>query len=141
MDLQRSQFEITHPFHPWHGRRFELANEQHRWGRHWLDAHADDGRLFSVPVEWTDRTTVDAYVAISAGRSLFRVDELLRLVTLIDGLTAVEGGGRAAPDGAATAPASARRANQNVRSSRTPTRGQPRRRRPRRGVKEKTPDV
>jgi hypothetical protein len=41
-----------------------------------------DGR--SVPVNWTDAATPDAYEVVGRGRARLRVEDLLRLVELID---------------------------------------------------------
>jgi hypothetical protein len=38
-----------------------------------------------LPTSWTDFGAVDSFVALAAGRSLFRVAELLELVREIDG--------------------------------------------------------
>ena len=27
-------FRVTHPFHPWYGRQFELFNYRHNWGEY-----------------------------------------------------------------------------------------------------------
>jgi hypothetical protein len=40
---------------------------------------------------WTDVPAVDEFARASAGRSWFRVDDLLRLCTVLD---AIRGGGR-----------------------------------------------
>jgi hypothetical protein len=42
-----------------------------------------DGTLYSIPVGWTDLAPVDPYVAISGGRSRFRVEDLVALVHLV----------------------------------------------------------
>ncbi len=42
-----------------------------------------DGTLHSIPVGWTDLAPVDPYVVISAGRSRFRVEDLVALVDLV----------------------------------------------------------
>jgi Family of unknown function (DUF5372) len=47
---------------------------------------ADDGQLTSLPAGWTDVDPPDPFDAVSAGRSSFRVEDLLALVALIDGM-------------------------------------------------------
>jgi hypothetical protein len=42
--------------------------------------------LFSLPAGWTDVDPPDPYVAIAAGRSVFRVADLVELAALIDHL-------------------------------------------------------
>ena len=41
------------------------------------------GRKSSVPLDWTDIEPQDLFVVLSAGRALFRVEDLLGLVRLI----------------------------------------------------------
>lgn len=48
-----------------------------------LDA---EGSQFSLPVGWTDVAPVDVFVAVAAGRCAVRVDDLVALALLIDGL-------------------------------------------------------
>ena len=47
---------------------------------------ADDGQLTSLPSGWTDVDPADPFDAVSAGRSPFRVEDLLALAALIDGI-------------------------------------------------------
>ena len=47
---------------------------------------ADDGQLTSLPSAWTDVDPPDPFVVVSAGRSAFRVEDLLALAVLIDGM-------------------------------------------------------
>jgi hypothetical protein len=42
------------------------------------------GRKSSVPLHWTDIGPADPFVVVSAGRSLFRVEDLLGLVRIIE---------------------------------------------------------
>ena len=42
-----------------------------------------DQRVCSLPASWTDVVEPDAFVALAAGRSLFRVDDLLALSDLV----------------------------------------------------------
>ena len=46
----------------------------------------EDGVQRSLPRAWTDAGDVDPFVALAAGRSAFRVEDLLVLVELLDGL-------------------------------------------------------
>ena len=45
-----------------------------------------DGVQRSLPRAWTDAADVDPFVALAAGRSPFRVEDLVALGALIDGL-------------------------------------------------------
>jgi hypothetical protein len=53
------------------------------WGEHRVYFHDDTGRLVSLPASWTSVSPADPYVVISAGRSPFRVQDLLELAQLI----------------------------------------------------------
>ena len=46
----------------------------------------DDGTLKSLPTSWTDVAEPDVFVVLAAGRSPFRVDDLLALAEIIDGI-------------------------------------------------------
>ncbi len=46
----------------------------------------DDGAMQSLPRAWTDVAEPDVFVTIAAGRSAFRVGDLLALAEIIDGV-------------------------------------------------------
>ena len=43
------------------------------------------GQLACIPASWTDAVPPDPVVAISAGRSPFRLEDLLELTRLVEG--------------------------------------------------------
>lgn len=51
----------------------------------------DDGTRQTIPQAFTGLTAVDPFVKVAAGRSAFRISDLLALAALLDGL---DGGGR-----------------------------------------------
>ncbi len=55
------------------------------WGENRAYYHDADGRLCSFPASFTSMAPVDPFVVVAAGRSYFRVEDLLRLVQLIGG--------------------------------------------------------
>jgi hypothetical protein len=55
------------------------------WGEDRVFCYGPDGRLKSFRVNVTDLLPVDAFTRISAGRSAFRVDDLLELRERLDG--------------------------------------------------------
>lgn len=57
------------------------------WGEDRVWFHDNDGRLQSVPTSWTDAAPTDAFVVVSAGRSLFRLADLLELAQRIQAST------------------------------------------------------
>jgi hypothetical protein len=64
----------------------ELVSYRQNWGedRVWFQDEKD-GHLHSLPMSWTDIGAVDPFVAIAAGRSQFRVADLIELAKQIDG--------------------------------------------------------
>lgn len=60
----------------------------HTWGEHRVFFRKPgDQRIYSVPAGWTDAEGPDAFAALSDGRSLFRVDDLLALGAVVDELS------------------------------------------------------
>jgi Family of unknown function (DUF5372) len=64
---------------------FELVSYRQNWGEDRVWFQDRDGRLHSLPMSWTDVRAVDPFVAVAAGRSPFRVADLLELAKQIDG--------------------------------------------------------
>jgi hypothetical protein len=65
-----------------------LVGFAHTWGEHRVFfRQAGDQRIYSIPAGWTDVEAPDAFAALSAGRSLFRVDDLLALAALVGQLS------------------------------------------------------
>jgi hypothetical protein len=83
---------VTHPFHPWRGREFVFLALRRTWGEDRVFFLSDDGTQRSLPRAWTDAGDPDVFVALAAGRSPFRVEDLLALAALFDRLT--RGGAR-----------------------------------------------
>ena len=84
-------FRITHPFHPLCGREFTLVTFRLNWGEQRVYFHDDTGRLIGLPAQWTDVFPADPFVAISAGRSPFRTQDLLELARLLEVLQQGDG--------------------------------------------------
>jgi len=66
------------------GREFEFVRQKRNWGedRVWFwDAGAE---LRGLPTAWTDRAPVDPFVVVAAGRSAFRVCDLLELAEFVE---------------------------------------------------------
>ncbi len=49
------------------------------WGEERVWFHDNECHLQSVPTSWTDAAPMDAFVVVAAGRSLFRLADLLEL--------------------------------------------------------------
>jgi hypothetical protein len=82
---------VTHPFHPWHGRQFEVLAVRQNWGEQRVMFFDEEQRLRSLPLAWTSLAPSDPFVLIAAGRSPFHVEDLARLVRLLMTLAPTEG--------------------------------------------------
>ena len=75
---------MVHPFHPLAGKEFELVGFGHTWGDQKVYYQKpNQQRVYSMPATWTDLGPVDAYVALSSGRSYGRPEDLLALAGLV----------------------------------------------------------
>jgi len=93
--LQR-RFRITHPFHPLRGQEFSLVQYRRSWRNERVEGVDERGRHVAVPVSWTDAAAQhDPFLAVSAGRALFRVQDLLDLTQLVQ--TVIADNARPAP--------------------------------------------
>jgi len=77
------RFRVTHPFHPLFQQEFELVSYRQNWGEDRVWFQDKLGRLHSLPTSWTDVCAVDPFVSLAAGRSLFRVADLIELARQI----------------------------------------------------------
>lgn len=59
---------------------------QQTWRQDRVFFFGDDGALKSLPTSWIDAAEPDVFVAMSVGRSPFRVVDLLALAEVIDGM-------------------------------------------------------
>ena len=78
-------FTITHPFHPWRGRRLELIDCQRQWGQWRVYYLTKTGRRAFFPALWTDAGPKDPFIEQARGRAVARVEDLLELVELVSG--------------------------------------------------------
>jgi hypothetical protein len=85
------RFCVTHPFHPWLGREFELVEHRRTWGEDRVFFNDERARLVALPAAWTDFVSPDPFVMLAAGRSLFRVEDLCELVEQIRSLDKRDG--------------------------------------------------
>jgi hypothetical protein len=79
-----ARFRITHAFHPLRGAEYELVTRRLTWGEDRVFYYDSSGKLKSLLTNVTDVVSKDAFDHISAGRSAFRVDDLLELRHLFD---------------------------------------------------------
>jgi hypothetical protein len=59
---------------------------RNNWGENRVYFHNAEGRLISLPAQWTSVVAEDPFVIMAAGRSHFRVEDLVKLVGLLEGL-------------------------------------------------------
>lgn len=78
-------FTVTHPFHPLYGQTFESLGALRLWGSDRVAYVGPEGRMRSLPAEWTDVDSIDPFVAVAAGRAPFRLADLLALRALVPG--------------------------------------------------------
>jgi len=83
----RKRFRVTHPFHPRRGEEFELIRYHRSWGQdESVEGRGTAGERINLPLSWTDAGAEDPFLAVAKGRSYFRVDDLVRLSTLLEQL-------------------------------------------------------
>ncbi|MFW8642073.1 DUF5372 family protein [Rhizobium beringeri] len=82
---------VTHPFHPLFPRQLPCVGK--RYNRHGerLLLQTEDATVWSVPPQWTDLVSPDPEVAMSNGRSLLRVADLMELTALVERLSSKSG--------------------------------------------------
>jgi hypothetical protein len=74
---------ITHPFHPLCGQEIDFVVHRHNWGEDRVLYRDRHGHLTSLPARWTSVIAEDPFVAMAAGRSHFRVEDLVELAALV----------------------------------------------------------
>lgn len=72
-------FRVTHEFHPLRGREFEAVDVRYAGHRRRVYYVAACGTTHSIPLDWTDLAAADPFVELAAGRSAFRVADLLEV--------------------------------------------------------------
>jgi hypothetical protein len=84
---KKRQFRITHPFHPFQGRAFDLV--EHRWcfTQSILFFQDDTGSLQQIPADWTDFLKGDPFCEVAARRSPLHGDCLWPLAELLEKLS------------------------------------------------------
>ena len=68
----------------------------------WVHYTGDDGVLRSIRQAFTSAAALDPFVGVAAGRSAFRVSDLLALAALLDSLDGDGRAGRESDGGAET---------------------------------------
>jgi len=68
-----------------------LVAVRHTWGEDRVFFLDEEGTQRSLPRGWTDAADLDPFVALAGGRSALRVEDLLALVELLEGLSTAGG--------------------------------------------------
>ena len=74
---------VTHPFHPKFGQELDVIVRRCNWGEDRIFYREPAGNLASLPSRWTTVVPEDLFVVVAAGRSRFRVQDLVDLVALV----------------------------------------------------------
>lgn len=64
-----------------------LVTRHRNWGEERVYHHDKAGDLCSLPLAWTSLARIDPFVSLSAGRSAFRVTDLLEMTRLLESMT------------------------------------------------------
>jgi hypothetical protein len=78
--------EISHPFHPLRGRRFEVLKKRRVAGVDTLILRELERGTLSVPREWTDWANPSPYDSLTLPPRRLAADCLFELVALLDAL-------------------------------------------------------
>jgi hypothetical protein len=90
-DVAARTFQVTHPFHSWHGRQFELVAYKSAWGEDRVYFYNEEQELIALPASWTDVIATNPFVSVAGGRALFRPDDLVELADLLRRLWGKDG--------------------------------------------------
>ena len=66
------------------GRSFEVVTTHNAWGEDRVFLQEKD-RLRALPVAWTDASPADPFVVVAVGRALWRTEDLIKLIELVQG--------------------------------------------------------
>ncbi|MGH7122092.1 MAG: DUF5372 family protein [Acetobacteraceae bacterium] len=77
---------VTHRFHPYSGQRGACVGRRGNRSGKLLLLRFDDGRICSVPPQWTDAVDPDLEGVVGDGRALCRLADLLDLCGLVERL-------------------------------------------------------
>ena len=77
------RFQIVHPFHPLSGQDFEVVSHRKYFTEDRVYFLDKVGCYRSIPAQFTSLAPQDPFVAVSAGRSHFRVEDLFELVKML----------------------------------------------------------
>ena len=77
-------FQVTHPFHPLHGKTYRAEMCHKAWGEDRVYYKSEAGELVSLPLAWTNLVPEDPFVHFGEGRAAFRLSDLLEITRLLN---------------------------------------------------------
>jgi hypothetical protein len=83
LDREADRVRVTHPFHPLFDRELEIVDRRHFQDEEYVYVDIGNSEVARLPEVWTSLGPADPFIAISAGRSIFLVKDLVRLSRLI----------------------------------------------------------
>ena len=84
VEVTVSPVRITHPFHPRCGQALDVIVCRAQWGEERVFYRDRHGHRASLPACWTSLAPEDPYLSVAAGRSRFRLQDLLALTALLE---------------------------------------------------------
>ena len=84
--IEPIRFQVTHPYHPLSGQEFDVVSHHKYFVEDRVYFFDTAGRYRSIPAQFTSFAPQDPFVAMSAGRSHFRVEDLLELAKVLEKL-------------------------------------------------------
>ncbi|MBN2661794.1 MAG: hypothetical protein JXR54_11050 [Tannerellaceae bacterium] len=88
---QLDWIEITHPFHPLYGKRFQLLKTRHIGGQDIFSVKYSGPGTLAIPRDWTDRANPSIYADLEINAPVHSHINLLALAALIELLNKNDG--------------------------------------------------
>lgn len=85
-DELTSAVRITHPLHPQCGKAIDVVAQRIQWGEARVVYRDPKGKRSPLPARWASVTPEHPYLAVGAGRSRLRVQDLIDLAALLAAL-------------------------------------------------------
>ncbi len=77
LDREADRVRVTHPFHSLFDRELEIVDRRHFQDEEYVYVDIGNGEVARLPEVWTSLGPVNPFIAISAGRSIFLVKDLV----------------------------------------------------------------
>jgi hypothetical protein len=74
---------VTHPFHPLHGREYQLFAVRRAWNEERAYFKDERGEVRALPIAWTSVRPEDPFIVAAKGRCPVRLQDLLEIAELI----------------------------------------------------------